>query len=90
MGLLFCGFFYQFCVLGLCAEQCLVCPLELKDSRLDVWLTAQKEKQKEIGNPRVEQHGMCGIQHSPLHRLVSVNDLIGGNVSTNAYVPQIW
>lgn len=49
-------------------------------------MTEQKEKQKETRNPRMEQHGMCGIQHSPLHRVVSVNDLIGDNVSTNAHV----
>lgn len=49
-------------------------------------MTDQKEKQKEVANPRVEQHGMCEIQHSPLHRMISVNDLIGGNVSRNAHI----
>lgn len=53
---------------------------------MDIWVTDQKEKQKEIGNPRVEQCGMCGIQHSPLYRVVSVNDLIGSNVSRNVHI----
>lgn len=39
----------------------------------------------EIGNPRVKQQGMCGNQYSPLHKMISANDVIDGNISTNAY-----
>lgn len=29
---------------------------------------------------------MCGNQYNPLHKVISINDLIDGNIITNAYV----
>lgn len=34
----------------------------------------------------MEQQGICGNQYSPLHMVISINDLTDDNIITNAYV----